>query len=199
MNFVPSLTPEDRARADFYALLARLFYAPPDDTLLQALSAAQDLSADDASSRLALAWRELARAGMSTNEDAVLEEYDGLFAGVGKSQVSPYLGAYGEKASAENFLAGLRAFLDELGLARRDAVNEPEDHVAALCEVMRMLVLEHPADLQLQHGFFSRFLLPGLPGFCDALDASPQAAYYLAVSRFARALFELERVAFEME
>lgn len=199
MNFVPSLAPEDRARADFYALLARLFFAPPDEALLHDLAGAGDLPADDASAALAHAWRALARAGESASEDALLDEFDALFSGVGKSQVSPYLGAYAEKASAENFLAALRTFLDELGLARRDAVNEPEDHLAALCEVMRMLVLEHPADLQLQRDFFTRFLLPGLPGFCDALEASPQAAYYLAVSRFARAFVELERTAFEME
>nr|MDQ3028322.1 molecular chaperone [Pseudomonadota bacterium] len=35
-----SLPPEEAARADFYALLARLFHAPPDAALLASLGAA---------------------------------------------------------------------------------------------------------------------------------------------------------------
>ena len=37
LQFVPTLAPEELARANFYGLVARLFCAPPDATLLQAI------------------------------------------------------------------------------------------------------------------------------------------------------------------
>ncbi len=40
------LEPEDQARADFYALLARLFAAAPDAALLAAIAAAAPLAPD---------------------------------------------------------------------------------------------------------------------------------------------------------
>ena len=43
---VAALEPEEQARANFYALLARLLSAPPDRELLRALSAAAGLEAE---------------------------------------------------------------------------------------------------------------------------------------------------------
>ena len=55
-----SLPPEEQARANFYALLSRLFYAPPDAALLQRLAGADELEAQDET--LAARWRELVAA-----------------------------------------------------------------------------------------------------------------------------------------
>ena len=49
LQFVPTLPPEEVARANFYGLLARLFYAPPDAALLEALAGAGDLEAEERS------------------------------------------------------------------------------------------------------------------------------------------------------
>ena len=54
--------PEDRARADLYALIATLFYAPPDAGLLQALAEADEIVGEDDSVALAEAWGALQRA-----------------------------------------------------------------------------------------------------------------------------------------
>ena len=57
LRFMP---PEEQARANFYALLARLFYAPPDEGFLKTLAAADELDAEDEA--LAARWRELIAA-----------------------------------------------------------------------------------------------------------------------------------------
>ena len=199
MNFVPTVAPEDRARANFYALLARLFYAPPDEDLLEGLAAADEIEAEDATTGLALAWRDLKRASADTDEESAQDEFDAVFVGVGKADVSPYLAAYASAAGVDNPLVELREFLDSLGLARHASVNEPEDHVAALCEVMRHLILERPGDLELQRAFFSTHLWPGGPAFCTAAAGAAPAKFYKAVAVFARSFLELEHTAFEMQ
>src|SRR5437899_2200265 len=66
------LEPEDQARADFYALLARLFSGPPDAGLLRAIASAPPLApsesvagGDELAARLAAAWNAL-RSSRST-------------------------------------------------------------------------------------------------------------------------------------
>jgi len=60
MQFVRTLAPEDQARANFYALLSRLFYAPADRDLLEALAQADPLDAEDKA--FAGCWQELCTA-----------------------------------------------------------------------------------------------------------------------------------------
>src|SRR5512132_4010527 len=91
------LEPEDQARADFYALLARLFGAAPDAAQLQSIAAAQPLAptepiggGDDLGAPLAGAWEELRSASGTADAEAVSDEYQTLFIGVGRSEVSLY-------------------------------------------------------------------------------------------------------------
>src|SRR5258708_12985114 len=88
MSFVPTLAPEELARANFYGLLARLFCAPPDAALLQTLAAADDLEAEDGG--VALAWRDLAQAAAAADPEAVRKEYDGAFISTAKSPIHLY-------------------------------------------------------------------------------------------------------------
>ena len=89
----PVVEPEDQARADFYALLARLFSAPPDAALLAAISAAPalalvrsdgDADVDRTAVELGRAWDELRSASAAVDVDAAREEYETLFIGVGR-------------------------------------------------------------------------------------------------------------------
>ena len=43
MQFVRTAAPEEQARANFYSLLSRLFYAPPDATLREAAQTMREL------------------------------------------------------------------------------------------------------------------------------------------------------------
>ena len=75
---------EDMARARIYQLLAILFDAPPDETLLEAIAGAREV--DAATGRLADLWLALADAAGRTDVEAVHDEYRVLLLGRWKSR-----------------------------------------------------------------------------------------------------------------
>jgi TorA maturation chaperone TorD len=190
------LQPEDEARAAVYGLIARLFYAPPDDGVLAQILHANAFEGSDAP--IALAWRELAAAAKTAFPVKLENEHTELFVGTGRAEVTPYLTHYIIKHESDNPLVDVRQQLKRWGMARRESAHEPEDHIAGLCETMRFAIaVQHRADEE-QKQFFDRFIYRGALSFCDAVTASPKAGFYRLVARFARAFFELEREAFSM-
>jgi len=186
------IEPEEKARADLYGLLARLFYAPPDAALLRGIA---ETKIDGEG--LGPAWRELSRAAASADPEKVREEYDERFVGTGKAPVTPYASAYTVRFTNEMPLAALRGELAAMGLGRREGVHEPEDHIAALCDVMRHLIAAQ-RDLAEQERFFHRWIWPAVEPLCNAIDNDGGTVFYRHVSRFARKFFSLEQSAFEM-
>jgi len=189
------IPPEEAARANFYALLARLFYAPPDTGLLKAISA-EKIEGEE--SGLSRAWSDLAQAAAHADAEAVREEYETAFIGTGKAPVTLYTSAYTIRYSSEAPLAELRGELARLGLGRRADAREPEDHIAALCDTMRYLVAEQKRDLAEQRRFFNRWIAPAVEPLCTAIDHAPSTCFYKLVGHFAKAFLTLEQVAFEM-
>jgi TorA maturation chaperone TorD len=191
-----SLAPEEEARAGFYNLLARLFYAPPDAALLKSLAEAADIEAEDG--ELASAWRSVKQAARASDLEAVRDEYDTVFVGTGKSPVTLYACAYSIRYASEAPLAALRGDLARLGLSRREGVSEPEDHIATLCDTMRHLIAVKQADLAEQRSFFTRWISPSYAGLCNAIEEAPGTSFYKPVARFANAFLRIEQTAFDM-
>lgn len=203
LTFVPTATPEDQARAQLYGLLASLFYAAPDAQLLSALVHAEGFRGDDderteQGRSLAVAWHELSAACRSAFPVLLAHEHTDLFVSAGRAEVTPYLMHYVMRYESETPLVDLRRQLAEWGIARRESVNEPEDHIAALCETMRFAIAVQQRPLAEQKAFFNRFLYRGAIAFCDAVSASEKARFYRHVAGFARAFFDVEREAFEI-
>ena len=194
MQFVRTPAPEEQARANFYALLSRLFYAPPDEALLNALAQADELDSDD--DVLASGWRDLCSAAANADAEAVREEYETVFISTGRAPVTLYTSAYSIKYASETPLAALRGELAKLGLRGEKA--EPEDHIAALCDVMRYFIAEEQADLEQQKQFFERWIQPSAEPLCAAIERNDQTAFYKHVARMAKTFFSLEHSAFEM-
>jgi TorA maturation chaperone TorD len=192
------LAEEEQGRANLYALLARLLYAPPDRALLQAIATADEIVAADAGSPLASAWRKLAAAAAAADEEAAREEYESVFVGTGKAEVTLYTCAYTVKTSLDNPLVEIRDFLIANGLVRRDNANEPEDHIAGLCETMRHLIASDGKDAE-QRRFFSAFVWPAADPLCDAIMRSQGTNFYKHVASLAQSFFALEHTAFEMD
>ena len=190
------VAPEEQARANFYGLLARLFYAPPDAGLLKALAMADELDADDET--LAARWRDLMAAAAATEAEAVRVEYDDVFVGTGRAAVTLYACAYSLRYTNETPLAELRGDLAALGLARREQAGEPEDHIAALCDTMRHLIAQQQRPLDEQQRFFGRWIGPNYEQLCSAIEANERTSFYRHVARMAKAFFSLEQAAFEM-
>ncbi len=186
---------EDAARANFYGLIARLFYAAPDPQLISQLLNAAPIEGE---TELAGAWKELMAACRTAHPAQLEAEHTELFVGTGKALVTPYLSHYVRRHSNDTPLAELRGQLLAWGIARRADVAEYEDHISGICETMRfaIAVQQRPADEQQM--FFDRFVYRGAGAFCDAVSASNQARFYRAVARFARAFLEVEKSAFEM-
>ena len=196
LNFVLSLPPEEVARANMYGLLARLFYGPPDAQLLETLAGASGMDAEDG--EIGPAWERLCLAAGQADKEAVRDEYDTVFVGTGKALVTLYTCAYSIRYSTEAPLAELRGELAALGLTRREGASEPEDHIAALCDVMRHLIAVQKRDLEVQGAFFKRWLGRTAGPLCDAIEAEASLSFYKAVGRFAKAFFDIEQSAFEM-
>ena len=196
MQFVRTPVPEDQARANFYGLLSRLFYAPADAELLGALAQADELEAE--AEVLAQRWRELCAAAAKADPEAVRDEFDTVFIGTGKAPVTLFTTAYSIRYANEVPLVALRSELNDLGLARREGAGEPEDHIAALCDVMRYLVAQQQADLEAQKRFFEQWIQPNVESLCAAIEKSERTAFYKHVGRLAKAFFSLEQSAFEM-
>ena len=194
--------PEDAARAHFYALLARLLHHAPDGGLLHALAHAEGIPAEG-DPALARAWQGLTDASKAMDEDAAAEEYEALFVGIGKSEVSLYAGFYGGAPAIDHPRVRILADLAALGLARPDGVTEPEDHYATLLDTMRVLAGggagRGPATLQEQKRFFRTHLEPGIAKLFKAVGASPKANYYRHVAAVGAAFAALESESFQLD
>ncbi len=197
-----AVAPEEAARGDFYALLARLCAAAPDQALLASLAAAPPLAADG-DRGLAQAWRNLIDASSAMDAEAALDEYEELFCGVGKAAVSIYSGFYSGAPSIDHPRVRLQADLAALGLARRAEVTEPEDHFAGLFEVMRVLAAggaaRQPASLGEQRRFFAEHLEPTACKFFAAVGRAPKANYYRNVAALGAAFVALESTSFQLD
>lgn len=183
-----TLAAEDRLRVDCYRLLARLFAAPPDAALLASLRQ----SATGAADELGTLWNELCAASLAGVADAgvLAQEYEELFFSVGQPKVVAYASWYRKGSMMDTPLAELRTDLARLGLARRQAIDEPEDHFAAVLEAMGLLVAEANGA---QADFFQRHLAPWFDVFCTAVAARDESVFYRAAARFVRGFLANEQ------
>lgn len=190
------LSEEERSRGELYALLGRLLAAPPSAEDLDRLSA---IEGDD--SALGRALTTLAAAAKAADAEAVGDEYHALFIGLGRGELVPFASYYLTGFLQEKPLAKLRLDMAQLGIARADKVPEPEDHIAALCEMMAGLILGvfgAPADLAEQERFFSAHLGPWATRFFEDLEAAEAAVFYGPVGTIGKLFMAIESRAFEM-
>lgn len=194
------LAAEDRDRAEFYALLARLYADPPDARLLRAIASAQPMEGDAA---LPMAWNRLVAASGAMDADAAAQEYTDLFIGVGACDVNLHASHWIAGAMLDRPLADLRGELATLGIGRRRDVIMLEDHLSALFETMRLLVAGHgdqrPASIATQRAFFERHIDPWAFSCCSAIRQSSIANYYACVAELTEEFMALDRDALAME
>jgi TorA maturation chaperone TorD len=188
---------EELVRADFYGLLARFLGGPPSNELLASAAA---LSGD--ASELGSAVSALAAEASLTSTAAAAREYQDLFIGLGRGELIPYASYYMTGFLNEKPLAVLRGDLARLGVARADGAKEPEDNIAALCEVMGGLIggaFGEPAALAEQRRFFRAHLAPWAPRFFGDLEAAQSAKMYRPIGTIGRLFMEVEQAAFAMD
>lgn len=198
---------EEEARANLYGLLAELFYSPPSKKMIETIAACKA----HGEGLIDTAWNAVSQACETIPHEKIREEYERLFISVGKPEVILCGSYYMTGFMMEKPLAELRAELASLGLERPETVAESEDHIAALCEVMRYLIAandgatipgaenkESENAFIVQQKFFAEYIQPWVPQLCDELAAYPGADFYARLANLMKAFIEVESQAFEM-
>jgi len=186
----------ERLRANVYALLARFLARPPGKA---ALAEAAGWSGDD--TEFGQAVSRLAKSAASADSETVKDEYAALFIGVGRGELLPYGSYYLTGFLNEKPLARVRQSLRELGVERDPAIKDPEDHIAALLDVMVGLILgtfHGGSDLAAQKRFFNDHIAPWADYFFKDLEEAKTADLFKAVGSVGRAFLAIEKAAFEM-
>ena len=187
---------EGASRAGVYALLAALLRDVPSQSLLDAVRGLEPAAGRD---DFALAWEGLRLAARTVDIEESDDAYHRLFIGLGRGDLVPYGSWYQTGFLMELPLGELRRDLAALGFERAPGVHEPEDHVAALCEVMAQLALDPAVGIERQRDFHRVHLAPWIGRFCADLEAAQGAPLYAATGRLAAAFFALEGAYLELE
>ncbi len=194
--------PEDLARADLYGLIARFFLAPPDQVLLnQIVASVPEASGVAVEAPLARLWDNLVELAKNNPAQAWREEFDANFISVGKPNVILNASFYLAGHLNEKPLVEIRKSLELYGLEAAESITETEDHIAALCEVMRYLIAGDDVEisnLTNQRAFFNAHIRPWYDELCDAIESIPDMHLYQSVAALTREFLAIESQSFDM-
>ena len=144
-------------------------------------------------------WR---RSRARKTAGAVDDEFHVLFIGLDQGELVPYASFYLKGTLYDEPLASLRADMAARGIGWTETFKEPEDHIAALCEMMAGLILgafgDGPASIEEQRSFFEAHLAPWAGEFFADLKQAKGATFYMPVGRIGAALFRIETQAFQL-
>jgi len=181
-------------RARLYGLLATLLARPPDRNLLTALAG---LTPD--ASPIGRALGRLRDAAGEADPFETEREYNRLFIGLQRGELVPYASFYLTGFLQDRPLIRVREDMARLGLERAPDVAEPEDHAAALLEMMGALA-EGALDAapEEEARFFERHCKPWLAKFFRDLERADSARFYRPVGALGRLFMEIEAEAFAL-
>lgn len=192
----PELEPGEQARADVYRLLGALLAAPPDAALIGLLRDIRPAE-DAADAAMTAAWQGLQIATATADPARLKDEYFNLFIGLGRGELVPYASYYIHGLLMEKVLAALREELAGLGIERQSGVAEPEDHAAAVCEIMGMIISEHGLHFK-QSAFFEAYVASWLGRFFKDLGMAEAADFYRAVAQLGQQFLAVEQRYFSL-
>ena len=183
---------EQTLRTEIYLVLSALFRSAPSEEMIEFLTS---LEVEPSESAMQKAWIALQQAAKDSNREAIEDEYQDLFIGIGRGEVMPFGSWHMTGAMMEKPLAEIRHDLELLGFERDENVKEPEDHIAALCEVMSMLMGE---EEDLQQAVFNKHIAPWFNSFTQQLENAESANFYKPAAQLCEAFLTLEQVRFSV-
>jgi TorA maturation chaperone TorD len=196
VEFRAYVSPEDQGRANFYALLSRLFAEAPDAALLRAIASAQPLPTEDVGAPLAQAWSKVIAVASAADADAMQEEFEALFIGIGKAPLNLHASHHLTGFMMEQPLADVRAANAALGLVASEQTRLVDDHLASLLETMRVLITGFegfsPKSLSVQQKYFEKHVAPWYSRCLGQIVKSPLANLYVPVAEFGSEFLKLE-------
>lgn len=189
------LEEEQTLRMQLYMLLAQMLRAEPNEQLLAQL---QQIEAQpDDASPMVKAWAEIRLAAEMADRESLEDEYYQLFIGLGRGELVPFASWYLTGFLMEKPLAKLRQDLQALGYEREESVHEPEDHAAALFEVMAMMLADGIGYDQ-QKEFFQQHIASWMGRFMDELMVAKSARFYRSVGQLGKQFMDVEEIYFSM-
>ncbi|MHA2690023.1 TorD/DmsD family molecular chaperone [Vibrio harveyi] len=183
---------EQTLRTEIYLVLSALFRSAPSEEMIEFLTS---LEVEPSESAMQKAWIALQQEAKDSNREALEDEYQDLFIGIGRGEVMPFGSWHMTGAMMEKPLAEIRHDLELLGFERDENVKEPEDHIAALCEVMSMLTGE---EEDLQQAVFNKHIAPWFSSFTQQLENAESANFYKPAAQLCEAFLTLEQVRFSV-
>ena len=159
-------------RASVYELLGRLLAYEPDQEVLDIL---------------------MKQSALKTDVESVGHEYIDLFIGVGRGELVPFGSWYITGFLMEKPLAVLRTDLATLGIERQQEVKESEDHIAALCDAMAIIIRSgSEVSFSRQQAFYKDHIEPWVGTFFKDLQEAKAAHFYRSVGFFGEGFFDFE-------
>lgn len=187
----PPPNEEARLRAHTYSVLASLLSAPPTADTIHNLALIGVAPRDDGGD-LAGAWAQLQRAAATADLQALDDEYHDLFIGLGRGEMVPFASWHITGFLMEQPLSDLRDDLKSLGIEADENQKDPEDHIAALCEAMALIIRADDIDESREREFFMRHIHAWGQEFFQQLQTARAAQFYRAVGLLGRRFVELE-------
>lgn len=192
-----ALAEEDLTRAYLYRLLGHLLARPVAAEDLAVIAA---MKGDE--TQLGRQLAVLANVARQAQPDEIPHEYHDLFIGLGRGELVPFGSYYLTGFLHEKPLARLRDEMAALGIERDPSVREPEDHVAALMDMMAGLILGdfgEPAPVEAQRRFFREHIATWAKHLFRDLEGARSSVFYAAVGGVGRVFMDIEEVAFSMD
>ena len=138
------------------------------------------------------AWLAVKEAAHSSSLEDLDDEYHSLFIGIGRGEIVPYGSWHITGFLMEKPLSDLRDDLRSLGIESDTNQKDPEDHIAALCETMAILIQSEDVSEAMERQFFIRHIHPWASKFFNDLAAAKSANFYKSVSLLGQSFVDLE-------
>lgn len=186
-------------RANYYYLLSHLLSAPPKSETIEAV-AQLGVPESEATNRFLSSLNSLAQAAREEPSiESLDDEYHDLFIGVGRGELVPYGSWYITGMLMDKPLSVLRQDLQALGIERVQNSKEPEDHIAALMDIMG-IVIESGDDypFKTQQTLFTRHIKPWARRFFRDLTHARKSNFYTKVGEFGVEFIDFETEYLEM-
>jgi TorA maturation chaperone TorD len=144
---------------------------------------------------LAERWAQLVAAAAKASLDTLSRAHFRHLIGVVEGDVIPYASWYRNGELMDEALVALRRDLKLLGFERAGHTNDPEDHLAALCEVMAMLIESRSFN---EPRFFMTHIAPWAAS-CMADLGRVNTEFYACFGRLGQAFINSEQSRLESE
>ena len=190
-----NLVDDKDLRANTYSILAALLSRPPTADLVDYLRHIEPESEEENPSEtgdIGKAWQQLRLAAREISIEQLDDEFHHLFIGLGRGEIVPFGSWHMTGFLMEKPLSDLRDDLRSLGIEPGENEKDPEDHIAALCECMAILIQAGDVDESRERQFYTRHIHPWAGNFFRQLQSAVSANFYIPVGFLGQSFMDLE-------